>query len=187
MKYDKRIETDRLIVRPWNLSTTDKEAFHELNSDDKIMHFFPFRRSRELADQVLENMINTAKNDGYGWAAICLKGVEQPIGFAGLSKVSFEADFVPATEIGWRLRVPHWHKGYATEAAKALVEHGFEELQLEEIVSFAIAQNKASIAIMQKLGMRRDRSLDFDLPGIDDTYAHLRRHEFYSLSRQDWQ
>jgi RimJ/RimL family protein N-acetyltransferase len=186
MKYGTELETDRLVIRSWNLSEDDRQVFHELNSDKQIMHYFPFRRSREVADKVLEKIITVAVADGYGWAAICIKDSGQPIGFAGLSKVNFEVDFTPATEIGWRLIVRHWHKGYASEAATALVAHGFEDLCLDEIVSFALPANTASIAVMQRLGMRRDPSRDFDMPGIDDADAELRRHVFYCLSMADW-
>lgn len=157
-----------------------------MNSDKKIMRYYPFRRTREMADEMLEKVINIAKKDGYGWSAICLKETEEPIGFTGLSKVNFEAKFTPATEIGWRMVPRHWRKGYALEAALALVQHGFEELKLNEIVAFAVPQNTASTGLMQRLGMKPCPDMDFDMPGIGDDHAHLRRHVFYRLNRNEF-
>ena len=182
MKYGTRLPTDRLIIRSWNWSEIDRTAFHNLNSDPQVMQYFPFTRTRQVADQVLEKLIDIAKKDGYGWAAICLKSTGQPIGFAGLSKVNFEAGFTPATEIGWRIMSDHWRKGYALEAASALIRHGFDDLGLAEIVAFAVKDNTPSIALMQRLGMQAFPDLDFDMPGIDEEHRQLRQHVFYRLS-----
>jgi hypothetical protein len=73
MKYGAQLHTDRLIIRSWNLGEIDRTAFHNLNSDEQVMQYFPFTRLREIADNVLKNLITIAKNDGYGWSAICLK------------------------------------------------------------------------------------------------------------------
>jgi len=182
MKYGAELHTDRLIIRSWNFSEIDRVAFHILNSDAQVMQYFPFKRTREVADEVLQNLINLARKDGYGWAAVCLKSTGQPIGFAGLSQVNFEATFTPATEIGWRIMAAHWRKGYALEAASALIQHGFDDLRLEEIVAYTAETNQPSINLMQRLGMQAIPELDFDMPGIDQQYRHLRRHVFYRLT-----
>ncbi len=186
MKYGTTLITDRLFIRPWNLGESDRQVFHELNSDIKIMQYFPFLRTRDMADEVLEKIIKIAKKDGYGWSAICLRDTEKPIGFIGLSKVNFKARFAPATEIGWRIVPRHWRKGYALEAASVLVQHGFEDLKLNEIVAFAVPENIASTGLMQRLGMRAHPDMDFDMPGIDDDHAHLRRHVFYRLQKNEF-
>jgi len=185
MKYGAELHTDRLIIRSWNLSEIDRAAFHILNSDEQVMQYFPFTRTREVADEVLESLITLAKSNGYGWSAICMKSTGEPIGFAGLSKVNFEAKFTPATEIGWRIMRPHWRKGYALEAASALILHGFNDLDLEEIVAFAAKDNTASISLMQRLGLQAVPAMDFDMPGIGDEHSHLRKHIFYHLSKPD--
>ncbi len=186
MKYGRTLTTDRLIIRSWNLSEGDRQVFHQLNSDKKIMRHFPFLRTRKMADEVLEKIITIAKKDGYGWSAVCLRESGEPIGFIGLSKINFEAGFTPATEIGWRIVPGYWRKGYALEAALALVRHGFEELELDEIVAFAVPQNTASTRLMQRLGMKACPDMDFDMPGIGDDRAHLRRHVFYRLKKNEF-
>ena len=89
-------------------------------------------------------------------------------------------------EIGWRLAPEFWGNGYATEAGGELLRFGFEELDLAEIVSFAVRQNEPSMAVMHRLGMRHEPAGDFDHPKVPDTHPHLKRHVFYTLSRTDW-
>ncbi|RUT81415.1 GNAT family protein, partial [Mesorhizobium sp. M7A.T.Ca.US.000.02.2.1] len=64
--------------------------------------------------------------------------------------------------------------------------YGFETLGLDEIVSFAVAKNRRSTAVMERLGMRADPSADFDHPGIPDSHPALKRHVFYRLTAQNW-
>ena len=80
----------------------------------------------------------------------------------------------------------YWGHGYTTEAAKKLLEFGFEEKELDEIVSFAVAGNTRSVAVMRRIGML-DTGRDFDMPGIDDAHAELRRHVLYTIDRAIWQ
>jgi RimJ/RimL family protein N-acetyltransferase len=89
-------------------------------------------------------------------------------------------------EIGWRLAPEFWGKGYVTEAAEAWLAYGFETLGLDEIVSFAVANNRRSTAVMERLGMSADPSADFDHPGIPHSHQALKWHVFYRLSSDDW-
>ena len=83
-----------------------------------------------------------------------------------------------AIEIGWRLARAAWGGGYATEAARALLTHGFEELGLTEIIAFTADTNLRSQAVMERLGMARDEARDFDHPGLAADHP-LRRHVVY--------
>ncbi len=181
MKTGAQIETDRLIIRAWATSENDRHAFHRLNSDEQVMRFFPFRRSREEADDLLERIFKMNDEFGYGWAAICLKNTGQAIGFAGVAPVNyFDAAFLPADEIGWRILPEHWHKGYATEAASALLMHAFDTLNINRIVAFAVEQNTASVNVMKRIGMLAEPHFDFDHPNVPDTHPHLKRHVVYA-------
>lgn len=185
MRSGAAITTERLVIRHWQ--DRDLDAFHRLNSDETVMHFFPFRRNRTEARQALIRFRNIVAEEGLGWAAVTLRGTGEVIGLSGLAQVHFEAAFTPATEIGWRLLPEHWGRGYATEAAGALLDHGFEDIGLDRIVAFAVPENTASTAVMDRLGMRPQPAFDFDMPGIADEYAHLRRHVFYRIDRSDRQ
>jgi len=184
MKAGTRIETERLVLRHWQAD--DIDVFHRLNHDDAVMRYFPFRRTRAQSAEMLSLIGDLIDDNGFGWAAVSLKDSGEAIGFAGLSRVHFDTDFAPAVEIGWRLLPEYWGKGYASEAARALLAHGFEDLGLEEIVSFAAKDNHASTAVMERIGMRPESDLDFNMPGIADDFAHLRHHVFYRTTKAGW-
>jgi RimJ/RimL family protein N-acetyltransferase len=82
-------------------------------------------------------------------------------------------------EVGWRLARDAWGHGYATEAARAALAFGFRELGLAEIVSYTTLGNARSIAVMERLGMRRD--IEFEHPLIP-VGSPVRNHILYRLS-----
>jgi RimJ/RimL family protein N-acetyltransferase len=179
------IHTARLVLRNWE--ERDRDLFFRINSDDRVMEFFPFRRDRAQADAMMDRLSQEISAQGYGWSAVEIAASGQCIGFVGLH----DAEIVPvvpagSVEIGWRLAPEFWGFGYVTEAARALLDFGFETLGKEEIVSFAVWNNARSTAVMERLGMRRDMAADFDHPGVQDTHPELKRHVLYRLSRKDW-
>lgn len=177
-------ETERLIIRNWQ--TSDAAFFHHINSDERVMEFFALRRDRRQSDALLEWLIGDINKTGYGFFALETKDEGQPIGFAGLSMPNFEPLPPDSVEIGWRLGADFWGQGYATEAARELLRFGFEEKGLEEIVSFAVPENTRSLAVMERIGLRRDPARDFDHPKVPDSHPHLRRHVLYAVTAIDW-
>ncbi|TIT66600.1 MAG: GNAT family N-acetyltransferase [Mesorhizobium sp.] len=182
----KPIRTERLILRNWE--ERDRALFHRINSDERVMEFFPFRRDRATADAKMDEFRAAIDRDGIGFAAAEIVATGECIGFVGITGTD-HLDFLPASmiEIGWRLAPEFWGKGYVTEAAEAWLTYGFETLALDEIVSFAVADNRRSTAVMERLGMTSDPSADFDHPDIPGSHPALKRHVFYRLPRQDWQ
>jgi RimJ/RimL family protein N-acetyltransferase len=184
MKLGAEIRTERLIIRRWSGSEQDREAFHRLNSDERVMKFFPTRRTRAESDAFLERIAEMTAEYGMGWAAVCLAETGKPIGFSGVAPVNyFEASFTPAVEIGWRLLPEHLGQGYATEAANALLRHGFTDLGLDRIVAFAVPANKPSLAVMRRIGMTRNPQFDFIHPNVPDIHPHLKQHVFYEVNK----
>lgn len=179
------LATERLDLRNWQEG--DRSLFHRINSDDRVMEFFPFRRDRTQSDALMDRLAAMIERTGYGFLAIEIRDLGRCAGFAGLAKVDIPSAFPPGTvEIGWRLAPQFWGKGYVTEAASALLRHGFVTEGLAEIVSFAVPANHRSVAVMQRLGMRRDPSRDFDMPNIPDKFAALRPHIVYALTAREW-
>lgn len=181
----KPIHTKHLILRNWE--ERDRDLFFRINSEDTVMEFFPFRRDRAQSDAMMDRLRAENSAKGYGWSAAEIASTGQCIGFVGLH----DAEIVPvlpagSMEIGWRLAPEFWGFGYVTEAARALLDFGFETLDKPEIVSFAVWNNMRSTAVMERLGMRRDAAADFDHPGVPDTHPQLKRHVLYRLSREDW-
>lgn len=107
------------------------------------------------------------------------------IGFVGLFTATFQAHFTPAVEIGWRLSSKHWNQGYATEAAKAVLDYAFRKLDLNEVVSFTSELNKPSIRVMQKIGLHTTSEDDFDNPKVP-LGSPLIRHVLYRLKRAEY-
>ena len=180
------IRTERLILRNWE--DRDRELFHRINYDERVMEFFPFRRDRAETDAKMDEFRSWIAEDGFGFAAAEIAATGECIGFVGL----LETDHVPCMpsdtiEIGWRLAPEFWGKGYVTEASEAWLAFGFETLDRDEIVSFAVANNHRSTAVMKRLGMRADPAGDFDHPDIPQSHPQLKRHVLYRLSRTDWQ
>ena len=114
------------------------------------------------------------------------RGIAPFIGYVGL----WPADYVtgePMVEVGWRLAREHWGHGYATEAAREALRFGFDDLALDEIVSFTVPQNVRSLRVMERIGLMRDPKLDFDHPHVDaEAYPELVRHVVYRLRRDQW-
>ena len=178
------LETDRLLLRAWR--EADRDAFAAMSADPQVMEFFPAElMRREECDAFVDRASAGLAERGWGWYAIEERASGAFAGVAGLAPVRFEAHFTPAVEIGWRLARAAWGKGFATEAARAAVTFGFDELGLEEVVALAVPANTRSLAVMERLGMTRDPADDFDLPTLpaDDP---LRRHVLYRLTRERW-
>src|SRR5439155_14359405 len=112
---------------------------------------------------------------GFGKWIVELAGLHQFVGVVGLAWLPFTAHFTPAVEVGWRLAAEHWGRGYATEAARAAIDYGFDRLHLSEIVACTVPANAKSLAVMQRLKMTRSPDDDFD-PPLLPAGDPLRRH-----------
>ena len=94
----------------------------------------------------------------------------------------FEAHFTPCVEVGWRLSRQYWGSGYATEAARAVLDFGFRQLELAEIVSFTVPANRRSRSVMERIGMTYSPDDDFENPRIPQGHK-LRHHVLYRIKR----
>ena len=174
------IRTHRLLLRMWR--DEDRVPFAALNADPRVMEHFPKLLDRAESDAVAARIRENFDRRGFGLWAVEVPGVAEFIGFVGLSVPHFEAHFTPCVEIGWRLARDHWGFGLASEAARAAVDFGFSQLELDQIVSFTVPANKRSRAVMERIGMTRTPVDDFDHPSLPDGHP-LRRHVLYRLSR----
>jgi RimJ/RimL family protein N-acetyltransferase len=173
-------ETESLRVRRWE--ERDRPAFHRLNSDPEVMRFFPFRRDRAESDAMLDRLNARLDRDGMTFFALETKADGALVGMTGLARLGPDLPFAPGVEIGWRLFPEVWGKGYATEAARACLDRAFSTVAPDAVVSFCVADNHASEAVMQRLGFKPDG--EFDHPAVDPlTHPHLVRHKLYRLAR----
>jgi RimJ/RimL family protein N-acetyltransferase len=174
------IQTARLRLRAWR--DDDLPAFAAMGDDPKVMEFFPKRLDRVESNALAVRIRENFARRGFGQWAVEIPGIADFIGFVGLSVPGFSAHFTPCVEIGWRLTHAYWGHGYATEAARATLEFGFERIGLDEIVSFTTAANRRSQAVMERIGMTHNPADDFDHPVIPDGHP-LRRHVLYRIRR----
>ena len=172
------LETDRLLLRRWKAS--DREPFAEMNADPRVMEFFPACLSREESDALVDRIESHFENHGFGLFAAELKADAKFIGFIGLYVATFQAHFTPCVEIGWRIAVPYWKQGLATEGSREVIRFAFDRLRLDSIVSFTVSENIASRRVMEHLGMTHDPADDFDHPRLPQGHR-LRRQVLYRL------
>ena len=174
-----RLHGERVLLREW--LPHDLEPFAALNADPRVMEYLPSPLTRSQSDDLVrERIVPQFAERGFGLWAVEVPEVAPFVGYAGLFVHTFEAEFTPCVEIGWRLAYPNWGKGYATEAAQIAVAFGFEEKGLDEIVSFTVPANRRSVAVMERLGM--SYAGEFDHPRLPAGHR-LRRHVLYRLSR----
>jgi RimJ/RimL family protein N-acetyltransferase len=167
----------RVTLRQWR--DDDCAEFAALNGDPVAMEHFVAPLTRPESDAVVARL--RAAIDERGWGFWCLEIDGKCAGFTGLNVPRFDAPFMPAVEIGWRLQRPLWGNGYATEAAGLALDYGFGTLGLKEIVAFATVANVRSRAVMDRLGMTHDPAGDFDHPNVPAGHRSL-RHVLYRIS-----
>ncbi len=160
------LHTERLLMRGW--TSADRDAFAEMNADPEVMEHFPSTLTREQSDAFVDRIERVFAEHGYGLWVLERNGVF--LGFTGLWVPAFHASFMddlphPVVEVGWRLRRDAWGHGYATEAARASIEFGFETLGLPQVVSFTVVGNLRSQAVMKRLGMTLLTPYDHPVPG----------------------
>jgi RimJ/RimL family protein N-acetyltransferase len=142
------METERLVLRNWR--ETDRAHFATINADPVVMEHFPSVQSADDSNAFVDRIEQHFADHGWGYWAIELRGVAPFIGFVGLSSTTLLD--APMVEIGWRLDKRHWNEGYATEAARAALDFGFGDINLDEIVAYTAHANVPSRRVMEKSG-----------------------------------
>ncbi|MDQ5940511.1 MAG: hypothetical protein QG632_237 [Candidatus Dependentiae bacterium] len=177
----KILETERLILRTWR--EADIEPYLAINQDPKVFEWgLGIPMARERVETFIADMNKGFATDRFSAFAVEEKSSGNLIGYVGLCRVPWESHFTPAIEIGWRLASSSWGKGYATEAARAVLQYGFEVLKLDEVVSFTSPLNVRSQRVMEKIGMTRDMKGDFNHPRLAADHRLL-QHGLYRIRR----
>lgn len=151
------LETKRMIVREF--TEDDAEAVLAFNGDPEVMRTTaePLWTGIEEARRRLREYPDYREH-GYGRWALWLRDEARVVGFNGLKYLPELGE----TDLGYRLCRDQWGRGLATESSLAIVRHGFEVLGLERILGLVLPHNLASIHVLEKVGMRRDGSIDID-------------------------
>jgi ribosomal-protein-alanine N-acetyltransferase len=166
-----RLETPRLILRPFDHN--DAADIFKVFSDPETMKYFLHWLADDLDDVrgFIDWIRGVQEEYGFSYWAMEEKASGEVIGDCGLIPLQGEG---PEIELGCDVRRDKWNQGYATEAAKASIDHAFNGLKLHRIVAATHRENKVSQHVLEKLGFV------FDHVGPywgEDSY-------FYSMSGQ---
>ena len=180
MAHIPEMRTQRLVLRGWLPS--DREPFAALNADPVVMEHFPAPLTRVQSDAMIDSIVASWGERGYGLWAVDVVATGEFIGFVGLNFPGFETPFEPAVEVGWRLAHRAWGQGYAPEGALAALDFAWNELDLAEVQSWTATTNLNSQRVMSKIGMRHDPNDDYNHPRLPIGHP-LRPHVRYRIRR----
>jgi ribosomal-protein-alanine N-acetyltransferase len=173
------IQTERLTIRPWKLE--DAAAFFEL-SQDRGFNLFPITRYEQKnldgAREWIKQNIDSVTKTKLGFQGVWEKLTNSLVGIAGYRLFNLEKE--NRYEITYRLRENAWGKGFATEAAVAMLDYGFKNSPAKEIGASITPDNEASIKVAKKIGMKWTNNET--LMGVHAEILRISREEFYSRS-----
>jgi ribosomal-protein-alanine N-acetyltransferase len=166
------IETDRLRLRP--LRADDLDEVHGLWVDPDVRKYLWDDEAipRERAASVIRVSKDLFEADGYGLWAVSRRDEKGVIGFSGF----WYFREPPELELLYGLAPAHWGRGLATEAAKAIIRYGFEELSMSRIAASTDAANRSSVGVMQRAGMSFDKRASTG--GLDTIYYVISREGY---------
>jgi RimJ/RimL family protein N-acetyltransferase len=161
------VDTERLRLRAATLD--DLDAWHEISHDAERAWYGEAQSTLEDSRASLEKRIAHQERHGFSLWAVELKATGELIGVAGLVHLQDG----PEIEVGYRFLRRFWRQGYATEAARAAVAFGFDEIGLERIVAVTLPDNHASRRVLEKCG----------LTFVGVAYVYGRPHVKYAITR----
>ena len=159
-------ETNRLIIR--NFRDEDRAILAEIASKPEVRLYHTRVVSRANSDAFIDRQIETINEVGCGYAVVERKADGAVIGEVGMRPMKGDMPFSDDVhyDIGWQLDPQYVGNGYASEAAIGWLGHGFRKPQSGEVVAYTSALNTASINVMKRIGMTRDKAKDFDHPRV---------------------
>lgn len=146
------ILTPRLVLRHWTLD--DLPAAHAIYSHPEVMRWSLEGPSPSLdaTRAIIEGHLASYKTHGIGKWALALRASGEVIGYCGVAMESLHGS-TPAPELGYRLLPPYQGQGYATEAARAALDHCLSLVGLPRILGLVESANAPSVRVLQKLGL----------------------------------
>ena len=143
--------SSRLGFRTW--LDADLDQMTVLNSDKKVMEYFPFLPTEKETREFIQRMQDQFSKNGFCYFPVNHLKSKKFIGFIGLSVQNFDSEFTPCIDIGWRINQKYWGKGLATEGALACFKYAKDKLDIRQVYSMASKTNTRSIKVMEKIGM----------------------------------
>ena len=165
-KYNLHIETERLLLRPFNEG--DIDVAYKMNLDTKVNKYTGdggVVSKSEIKRRITKDVMGDYNKYGYGRLAVEIKSTNQFIGFCGLKYL----DDLQVVDLGFRFMSQYWGKGYATESSRAAIRFGFKKLKLNDIYAFVLNENVNSIHVLEKLGFVYEKQI-IDLGSLANQY-----------------
>ena len=148
------METERLLLRPFTLD--DGPFVLTLLNEPSFLHFIGDKQVRNLEDArqyILTGPIASYQQNNFGLLLVELKDAPTPIGMCGL----LQREDLPDPDIGFAFLPDYWGRGFAFEAATAVMTDARKRLNLNQILAIVNPDNDASIKLLERLGLRFDR------------------------------
>ena len=154
------IETERLTLR--SLTMDDLEALAAIYSDADVRRYFPegvltYEQTKEELEWIIEVYYGQY---GFGLWATTLKATNELVGRCGLIPWTIEGR--EEVEVAYLLAKAHWGRGLGTEAARAVLSYGFDELHLSRLICLIDPANEASVKVAEKIGMSLEQEAEID-------------------------
>jgi RimJ/RimL family protein N-acetyltransferase len=177
-----RIETTRLLIRPWQ--EADHDPWAAISADPEVRRYYwPSVLTREESDQGIAWCERHLAKHGFGFVAVERRSDKALVGGLGFSWAAEEVPNGPHVEIGWIFGRQYWGQGLAYEAAQAGLAWASQHIAAPEIIGYTSAINTPSRRLMEKLGMRYDPADDFEDTSVPEGNP-LRPHVLYRIANR---
>jgi len=173
------IETERLRLRPFRENDA-AQAYDVLERDPEVWRYDPgFQRSFEQRAELVRKYASTNDAEGAGNLAVIVRETGQLAGYVGLQHYILPTRplATPEVELFYKLGRAYWGQGIATEACQALLDFAFDTLCLKRIVTQVAADNRGSIALLERLGMRIEPAPPLWSPDVQGVLENPRSQE----------
>ncbi|MEN8124183.1 MAG: GNAT family N-acetyltransferase [Bacteroidota bacterium] len=169
---DSIIETDRLILREFNIN--DYKDVYEFGSNLEVQRYTGDKiiDSLSSARELIKNVwLEDYKKYRYGRWAVIYKLENKIIGFAGLKYLPE----INETDIGFRFLPEYWGKGLATEASREIIKYGFKKLGIDTIIGIAMPENIGSCKVLERIGLTLYKIDQYDGDGKDYNWYKINK------------
>lgn len=168
-----KIKTSRLLIRDFN--DNDWQDVIRYTSNSNVMHYIP---EGVMTEEKTKQFVRKNQGQSAEYFPVILAVENKLIGHLGFFKYFGDHTY----EIGWVFHPDYCNKGYASEAAKAMVGYGFEHMQLHRIIATCQPENIASFKVMEKIGMRREGYFKKCIPAGENWWDEY----YYAILSEEW-
>ncbi len=182
------LKTERLRLRP--VLKSDLEAMHDLHSIPEVDEYntLGIPKDMDQSQSILDPLLKAWEQEEIEKYTFVIELLENDA-FVGMAALNLRIGKYNSGEIWYKLNPVFWHKGYATEAAKSMLDFGFKHLKLHRIEAGCAIENIGSVKVLEKIGMKREGQKRKTLPlkkGWSDNYEYGILEEEYEVGKIDF-